>query len=263
MPNQHPALALIAHRGAPGRRILVASTVACLFATHAASAQQTTTVGLGVSHTASAYRGYDSDTLPFPFFTWEGKKFYAHGLDFGYKLTQSDTGSLSISVSPLPFRFRSKDSSDWRMKQLDDRDFLAAAGLEWNHGGSWGQVGAKAQAEITGVGGFIADVHYNYPLSQGKVAIIPEVGVSYQSEEITQHYYRVSGAEAARSGLARYTPGDSISPYASVTVAVPLGARWTGTATLRRALLDDSITDSPMVEADHQDVAVLTLSRSF
>ncbi|WP_167337535.1 MipA/OmpV family protein [Xanthomonas arboricola] len=248
----------------PSPHIKRAAFVAIVWAmiTPAASAQQSS-IGLGVAYSAPAYRGYDADVLPVPFFAWEGSKFYVRGVDFGYKLSQSDSSALSISSTPLLHRFKSSDSSDLRMKQLDDRDILAVAGIDWSRQGAWGRFGAKAQAELTGTGGFIADVRYSYPLSQGRVVIIPEVGVGYQSKEINQHYYSVSGAEASRSGLASYEPDDAISLYLGVTVVMPLSEKWTASASLRRTVLDDSITESPMVGSNYQDNMAIILSRSF
>lgn len=260
LPTQR-TLAALSHRSTHIKRAALVA-IAWTVITPAASAQQSS-VGLGVAYSAPAYRGYDADVLPVPFFAWEGRKFYVRGVDFGYKLSQSETGSLSISATPLLHRFKSSDSSDLRMKQLHDRDILAVAGIDWSRKGAWGRFGAKAQAELTGTGGFIADVRYSYPLPQRRAVIIPEVGVGYQSKEINQHYYSVSGAEALRSGLASYEPDDAISPYLGVTVVMPLGENWTASASLRRTVLDDSITESPMVGSDYQDNVAIILSRSF
>lgn len=227
------------------------------------SASAEGTVGVALAHSSSAYRSYDNDTLPVPVVAWEGERFYLRGTDIGFKLFKGRSSSFAVAVSPMLNRFRADDSSDMRMRQLNDRDFLGFAGADWAVAGSWGTFSAKAQAEITGVGGAIAEVKYSFPLPQRRLSLIPEVGVSYQSEEVVRHYYRVSAAEAARSGYRAYDPGDATTPYAGVTLLMPLGSKWTATASARRTILSDSITDSPMTDSDYFDSAVVSLIRTF
>lgn len=219
--------------------------------------------GLAVAQSSQPYRSYDNDTIPAPIFSWEGDRFFFRGTTLGLKISEGQTSSLSLTASPLLNRYRPEDSSDWRMRQLDDRRFLATAGAEWRLVGSWGVVNAKAEAEVTGVGGVFGDLKYSYPLSAGAVTLLPEIGATYQSAELVRHYYRVSTSEALRSGFASYNPGDAVTPYFGVTALLPLGERWTATGSLRRTVLSDSITDSPMTNSGHLDAIVLGLSRRF
>ncbi|MBK0053092.1 MipA/OmpV family protein [Stenotrophomonas sp. S39] len=227
------------------------------------SALASGSIGIAVAQSSQPYRSYKDDTIPAPFVSWEGQRFYFRGADVGFKLVEGQSSTLSVAVSPVLNRYKARDSSDLRMRQLDDRRFLGAAGVDWKVHGSWGVVNAKLQAEITGVGGMLADLKYSYPMPIGKVIVVPEIGAAYQSEEITRHYYRVSENEAARSGMKQYTPGDSLTPYGGVTLIMPLSEKWSATASIRRAVLSNSITNSPMTNSDFQDTAVITLSRAF
>lgn len=250
----------------PSRHPSVRSALAVVVAALASlpiTAMADASLGVAVAQSSQPYRSYDSDTIPAPIFSWEGDRFFFRGTTLGLKVSEGQTRSLSLTASPLLNRYRPEDSSDWRMRQLNDRRFLATAGAEWRLMGGWGVINAKAEAEVTGVGGFFGDLKYSFPLSAGAVTLLPEIGATYQSEEIVRHYYRVSPSEARRSGFASYNPGDAVTPYFGVTALLPLGERWTATGSLRRTVLSDSITDSPMTNSDHLDAIVLGLSRRF
>lgn len=246
----------------PSARSTLAVAIAAL-ASLPFTAMADVSLGVAFAQSSQPYRSYDTDTIPAPILSWEGDHFFFRGTTLGLKISEGQTSSLSLTASPLLNRYRPEDSSDWRMRQLDDRRFLATAGAEWRLVGSWGVVNAKAEAEVTGVGGVFGDLKYSYPLSAGAVTLLPEIGATYQSAEIVRHYYRVSPSEALRSGFVSYNPGHAVTPYFGVTALLPLGDRWTATGSLRRTLLSDSITDSPMTNSDHLDAIVLGLSRRF
>lgn len=219
--------------------------------------------GLGVARSSPAYRAYDNDTRPFPFVSWEGERFYFHGVEAGYRVLDGSHNTLSVTATPLALRFRSGDTRNAQMKHLHDRRMLAAAGAEWKLHGEFGNLSARLQAEFTGVGGYVGDLSYSYPILLPRLVIAPEIGVKHESKEITRHYYGVSRSEAQRSGLAGYRPEDANSPYAGVAVIVPINARWSATAMFRRMRLADSIKDSPMVGSRQLDTSLLTISRTF
>lgn len=220
-------------------------------------------IGIAATQSSQPYRSYKNDVIPVPLITLEGERFFLRGLSVGYKLHQGAASTLSLTAAPVLNRYRSDDSSDPRMKQLHDRGFLGAAGIEWSANGELGRLTLQAQAEFTGVGGYMADVKYAYPISMGGIVLMPEIGAGYQSKEINRHYYRVSAGEAARSGLSPYSPDEGVTPYAGITLLMPLSEKWSAAATVRRSVLSDSITDSPMVNAKYQDAAIVSLSRAF
>lgn len=219
--------------------------------------------GLGLVRATPAYKAYAHETLPFPYFSWEGEKFFFSGLEGGYRLIRGHGSSLSLIATPLALRFRTRDTSDTRLKQLNNRHMLGAAGFEWKLTTEWGSLGTKLQAELTGTKGYVADASYSYPIVMQRLIVMAEAGVKYESRDIVRHYYQVSHAEARRSGLSEYTPDAALSKYAGVAVVLPINARWSATAVFRRLLLDDSIRHSPMAGSRHLDTSLITVSRAF
>jgi len=89
------------------------------------------------------------------------------------------------------------------------------------------------------------------------------VGAQYASSDLNDYYFGVSAVEAQRSGLAAYSAGSGVAPYMDFSAVMPLGPRWTATASLRRTLLSSAVKDSPMTTGDHMDSAALSLSYGF
>lgn len=233
-------------------------------AAESAATKPRTALGVAVVALKSPYAGYRTDTLAAPVGSWEGKSFYFRGGTLGYRLLDNQHTEVSVMVSPYMMRFKHNDSDDMRLRQLSNRNFSAMAGVAVRHNAAWGLLQADVQREISGHGGGLAaDAKYAYPLPVGRVTLVPGVGASYASSRLNDYYFGVGAAEAARSGLARYRAGSGVAPYVDLLAVMPLGPRWTATASLRRTLLSDAVDDSPMTDADHMDSAALSLSYGF
>ena len=121
------------------------------------------------------------------------------------------------------------------------------AGFDARWRGDWGALSGSAKKEFTGHGGgIIGDVNYSYPIQQGRVTWIPTVGVEYADAELNDYYYGVSTAEAARSGLSAYRPGNTLTPYLSMAARMQLNERWSAMVGVRTSRLADDVKDSPM-----------------
>lgn len=221
-------------------------------------------VGIAVVALKAPYAGYDTDRLAAPIVSWEGRSFFFRGGSVGYRLHQTAQSELALTASPYVMRFKRRDSHDPQLRQLDNRSLSGMLGVSWRHQAEWGVLQANAQAEVTGHGGgFSADAKYAYPIPAGRVTFMPAVGVNYASADLNDYYFGVSGREAARSGLAQYSAGSGVSPYMDIAAVMPLGPRWTATASIRRTSLADAVRDSPMTRGNHMDTAALSLSYGF
>ncbi len=221
-------------------------------------------VGIAVVALKAPYAGYDTDRLAAPIVSWEGRSFFFRGGSVGYRLHQTAQSELALTASPYVMRFRRRDSHDPQLRQLDNRSLSGMLGVSWRHQAEWGVLQANAQAEVTGHGGgFSADARYAYPVPAGRVTFMPAVGLTYTSADLNDYYFGVSQREAARSGLAHYSAGSGVSPYMDIAAVMPLGPRWTATASIRRTSLADAVRDSPMTRGDHMDTAALSLSYGF
>lgn len=230
----------------------------------APGAKPRSSVGLAVVAQKSPYAGYDTDVLPVPVINWEGKKFHFRGGSVGYTLFDNDSTSVSLLASPYFMRFKRKDTDDVQLRQLSNRSMSAMAGVAVRHTAPWGVLQGNVQAEVSGHGGGLAaDAKYSYPIPTGRVVLVPGVGAQYASSSLNDYYFGISAVEAQRSGLAEYRAGSGVSPYMDVSAVMPLGPRWTATASLRRTLLSNAVKDSPMTSRSHMDSALLALSYGF
>ncbi len=221
-------------------------------------------VGIAVVALKAPYAGYDTDRLAAPIISYEGRSFFFRGGSVGYRLHQTAQSELALTASPYVMRFKRRDSHDPQLRQLDNRSLSGMLGVSWRHQADWGVLQANAQAEVTGHGGGVsADAKYAYPVPAGRVTFMPAVGVNYTSADLNDYYFGVSGREAARSGLAQYSAGSGVSPYMDIAAVMPLGPRWTATASIRRTSLADAVRDSPMTRGNHMDTAALSLSYGF
>jgi outer membrane protein len=237
---------------------------ASVLAQAAPGAKPRSSVGLAVVAQKSPYAGYDTDVLPIPVINWEGRKFHFRGGSIGYTLFDNDHTSVSLLASPYMMRFKHKDTDDAQLRQLSNRSMSAMAGVAVRHTAPWGVLQGNVQAEVSGHGGGLAaDAKYSYPIPTGRVMLIPGVGANCASSSLNDYYFGVSAVEAQRSGLAAYRAGSGVAPYMDLSAVMPVGPRWTATASLRRTLLSSAVKDSPMTVGNHMDSALLALSYGF
>ncbi|MCW8884693.1 MAG: MipA/OmpV family protein [Motiliproteus sp.] len=111
------------------------------------------------------------------------------------------------------------------------------------------------------------NVNYAFPLSSNtaKSGIVPAVGLDWQSNSYNDYYYGVSAAESARTGgsVAAYDSDSSVNPYFKVDAYYEIAPQWQAVANFRYTWLDDEISDSSMVEDDHEARVSLGVKYQF
>ncbi|MGL4860593.1 MAG: MipA/OmpV family protein, partial [Enterobacteriaceae bacterium] len=83
------------------------------------------------------------------------------------------------------------------------------------------------------------------------------------SAKQNRYYYGVSGSEAQRSGLNRYRPSDSWSPYMQLTLDYGMTPALHAYFSGRYARLGRDITDSPMVDQTYTGSMVAGINYHF
>jgi len=90
------------------------------------------------------------------------------------------------------------------------------------------------------------------------------LGTAYASDDYMTTFFGVSAAQAAASGLARYTPDAGFKDVSfGLTAAIDLTDRWTLLLTGRYTHLIGDAADSPIVESESQFFAGLGLTYRF
>ncbi|MED5526756.1 MAG: MipA/OmpV family protein [Pseudomonadota bacterium] len=221
--------------------------------------------GIGVIQSPSPYIGVDNQNLVFPAVGYEGKDFYLRGPSAGYYLAKDELWSLALGLQLGPSRLDPDKSDDQRMKRLDDRKFSVLGGVRATHKAKWGLLEGTLATDVSGRhDGQYAELAYKYPvIRNARFQLTPGLGLAYYSDDYADYYYGVSGGESLRSGFAEYHPGSATNSFATLDMNWKFASQWLAVASLRYTWLDDSLSDSPIVDKDHSTSAYLGLVYRF
>jgi outer membrane scaffolding protein for murein synthesis (MipA/OmpV family) len=90
------------------------------------------------------------------------------------------------------------------------------------------------------------------------------LATSWANKAYRDAYYGVSAAESRASGLAAYTPGSgTLDTSLTVSAEMKFGPAWRLSGQVVLARLGADVSRSPVVQQRRQDLATLTLWRSF
>jgi len=97
----------------------------------------------------------------------------------------------------------------------------------------------------------------------GDFSLTPGIGAIWNSANQNRYYYGVSGHESARTGISRYTPDDSWSPYVELNASYQISPQWNASLTGRYTRFDSEIKDSPMIDKSGQALIWTGISYTF
>ena len=206
-------------------------------------------VGMGAAFQARPYAGADDRVIPIPLINYVGEYLTIAGPRFEYELTRRDW----ITVSVLgEYRFAGYESDDSRrLRGMRDRDDTFELGLAFRRE-LVDKVTLRAQfsADVLGKhGGMEGDLAITRNFRSGRWSFSPTLGVSIQSSDLADYYYGVRAFEA-RPSRPSYELGATFDPYFGLTTTYQAAPGWLAIGGLNLELLDDEITDSPIVDED-------------
>ncbi len=131
--------------------------------------------------------------------------------------------------------------------------------------------------QVTPIGGFFLNAFFDVNVSRGSMyeviyaaeievgrgAIYPEAGFEHYSGNYTRYYYGVSTTEAAARGYRTYAPSAATTPLLGLMLEIPVRGNWYTGLFLRRRWLGAAISNSPLVDSNHQDTAFLSLNYRY
>ncbi|MEG3136144.1 MipA/OmpV family protein [Rouxiella sp. T17] len=224
----------------------------------------TFSLGAAALGSTNLYKGYGNNFYPIPVVDYDGDNFYFHSLVAGYYLWKDQQNQLSLIAGYNPFGFRPKDTDDEQLKRLDKRRGTLMAGVAYNHNAEWGTIRTTFTGDTLDYSnGLVGDVAYLYAFKADKWAVVPGVGVMWNSANQNKYYYGVSGNESRRSGLQSYKPGDSFNPYFELSAKYSFAPQWQAFFTGRYIRLADEVKDSPMVDKSYTGVVMTGITYSF
>lgn len=236
--------------GSVVKKKLILLCVIAIPATSMASANTNElSIGAGAAIAQSPYKGYDNNVQPVPQIMYEGNNFWVHGLGAGYYLWNTDEDKLSATIYWAPFKFKSDDSSNQQLKQLDNRKSTAMAGLTYTHTTDYGFLRAALAGDMLGNSdGLTGNVGWMYPWSVSGIDFLSGAGLEFADSRQNNYYYGISQKESRKSGLSAYDAGNSRSPFLELNAAYSINKDWKVNVALRYLHLSDAVTDSPMVD---------------
>ncbi|MGQ8705070.1 MipA/OmpV family protein [Serratia sp. TSA_198.1] len=212
----------------------------------------------------SPYRDTDNTLTALPLIGYEGEDFYLHGLKGGYHLWKDEQNQLDVMGYYSPLHFKPGNSDDEQMKRLNKRRSTAMAGVEYTHRAAWGAIRTALSADVlNNSNGLVGDLAYLYPIHLNDWEITPIAGVRWDSKNQNKYYYGINAGESRRSGLASYTPDDSLTPYLELAVRYHINKSWDTFVSARYESLPNTVKDSPMVDKSNTGSLSFGVNYSF
>lgn len=242
----------------------IAALLAAIMCLPVLAAGADISVGAGGAFSSSPYKRHDDSMLPVPLITYEGERFYVRGASAGIHVWKEGQQTVSLGASYSWLHFNPGDTSDPRLRRLDKRYSTVMADLSYTLATQWGVGRVKLSRDILGHSdAFTGDASYRYPFHIGELTLSPGAGVQWASEKQADYYFGVSTGEARKSGLDRYDPNDSFSPYLMLDARYRLSPQWSVMAGGQVLFLSDEIKNSPMVDTDHTTSVMVGMQYSF
>jgi len=230
----------------------------------AAAAAPEIALGVGGSVSSAPYKRYDTQWMPLPLIDLDSEVVYIRGTALGVKVVHLDFLEVSAFAAYDATSFNASDTSDARLRALQDRDAGVAAGLEVRLLTPFGMLHASAAHDILGHSeAWSGALGYAYSVEFGPLELIPTVGLYWADSRHTSYYYGISGAESRASGLAAYDPGGGTSPYLGLAMYYSLTDNWEIFCSGEIVFLAANIQDSPMVGHARSQSLTLGLMYNF
>lgn len=221
-------------------------------------------LGASVIYAESSYRGGQDRYFPVPVINYEGENFWFRSLQGGYYLWKDPQNQLSLTLLGSPQQYDPDDNDAGDMKRLDKRHMTLMGGATYRHTADWGIVRTALLGDLlNNSDGIIWDLTYLYRIEMGDFSLTPGIGAMWNSANQNRYYYGVSGHESARTGIDRYHPDDSWSPYVELSASYQISPQWNASVVGRYTRFDSEIKNSPMIDKSGQSTLWAGVSYTF
>lgn len=183
---------------------------------------------------------------------------------YQYPLTEQFKPFASLKYVDQSFDAKTSLFSNWSDDSVfngyESRDgmLLLTGGFDWHHlnFAMAGDIANNSEATM-------AQLYYKIPLYRGDrgFAVSLQAGVNWYSQQYVNYYYGITNQQVDTSvGRFAYNADAAVNLQAGVNVIYPLNKKWTIIGMLNRDKLDDSITNSPLIDSQYQDHFSLVVS---
>jgi outer membrane scaffolding protein for murein synthesis (MipA/OmpV family) len=210
--------------------------------------------GVAISGSQSPYLGADSSTFGYPFLTsFRDSAFTDDWLvvrdgDLGVRWVSNSGWELGVVGRIQTQGTGSSDAP--QLTGIEDRKWALEMGpiIGWR---GWPvHINFKAYTEITDRHeGLTSEIRFSLPQEWDRGYLVPSIDLIHRDADYTNYYYGVTPAEAL-PGRPAYTAGDSLNTALSVRWGYEISEKWLLSGSVGLEMLDDAITDSPIVGRD-------------
>lgn len=229
------------------RTALLAATV-----TTSANAESTHDLqlglGVGAAFIESIYTGADDESAVIPIIDVQYGNFIVKGLEAGYALQQNKRYTLTVSLAGDTLNGERDDSAV--LSDLGDVDSGVNLKLAGKLNTDVGQLGLAITQDIGDErNGSELTFSWGQPLRFNSLAVMPTVYATWMSDELVNHYYGVSAAQAL-PGRAQYEGDDGWRYGVKLAATYPLTKSWSVNGGVKAEWYGDEVTNSSIVEED-------------
>ncbi|HET9031268.1 MAG TPA: MipA/OmpV family protein [Dokdonella sp.] len=230
-------------------------------------------LGIGMLVSKGILLGEDARTFVVPTVGYVGERVFITGISGGVHLLKRDGFAINALLSARLDGWNADDLSIERLAAAGiDRNLLVNrkneldAGFRASWKGDWGKLNLDTTADASGASnGYSIAMTYRAAFAFRGGAIVPNVGISYWSDDLGNYYYGTLPQEVA-AGVTSYQPGSAIVPNLGVTFLRSMPRDWLFFGGVDYRWLNDDILDSPIVDPDARNglpSVFFGFSRSF
>jgi outer membrane protein len=232
-------------------------------------------IGANVAGGRSPIVGEDNSAALIPMVAYKGERFYANlgnpGLSFfngstnfgglGYSVIKTDDYNIDLVGRIRAIGIYPDDNDE--LDGLDDRDPGLDLGVTARLNTAIGEFNGQLLADVSNKSeGQEVILSYAFPFSYGQLRFRPELGVSWQSSDLTDYYFGVDTNEAT-ARRAVYEAEASVTPFAGIEFEYAFNQRFDLVGGVGVGRLGDEISDSPIVDERNLAGSYLGVSYKF
>jgi len=231
------------------RRIVSSLTISTVLLIFSISTQATPiSVGMGGSWTDSPYKGYGAVYYPLPHIAFSNEILFINNFTAGAYVYSDENQKVSLGVSYLPLEFKTKDTDNAQMKQLNKRRSTLLAEARYTLSTELGNFAASIGADVLNESNSVLiNASYAYVFSGDRWSIEPKVGINWANDKNNDYYYGISHSESVRSGLAYHDAKGSFTPYISLIGSYAMTQNFGTYLGARVDRLTGDVKNSPMI----------------
>jgi outer membrane scaffolding protein for murein synthesis (MipA/OmpV family) len=231
--------------------------------------QGSTALGAGFRSGTSPYRNInnvssinnDNDFDLVPLYLYEGEHLFAHGTSFGVHAFRNDNFEMDF-VARYRFDRLDPDTDDF-YTGMDEREQTLDGGVSLAFKRKWGKLGVSWISDLQdNHNGNEWSINYRYTWFPGRWSVSPFISYVYQDSKLTDYYYGVREREATENRPA-YQAGSASYVQAGINTSYRLSKNLLLFGNIASQGLDDSVTNSPLVDENQLTSALVGFSYLF